>query len=119
MLVEAHRIHRPRRDLPDRYADALLVCRFARALALQGTAATAAMLLSCSDVLIEEMGISTEGWVVRMNDVTLTMIRRHIDEAESSLARENGRSLSIDDAVDLACASLKPANGAARGEAAY
>lgn len=116
MLVDAHRIHRRRRDLPDRYSDALLVCRFARALALQGRAATAAMLLSCSEVLFEEIGVSTEGWVVEMNDVTLTMIRDHIDEPELASAWETGRSLGLDDAVELALDSLEPAHGAARDE---
>jgi predicted ATPase/class 3 adenylate cyclase len=102
MLKEAHRIHRDRRDLPDRYWDAVVICRFARALALEGRAETAARLLSCSEAQFEEIGVSAEAWLAEINERTLTMIRTRLDEAALAEAREQGRRLTADDAVSLA-----------------
>jgi predicted ATPase/class 3 adenylate cyclase len=105
-LEEAHRIYRGRRSHHDRYWDAILVCRFARALALEGRAAAAAQLLSCFESLVEEMRAESgsalvESWVVRMNEVTLTAIRDRLDEVAIAEAWEQGRALTADEAVAL------------------
>jgi predicted ATPase len=110
-LEEAHRIYRGRRSHHDRYWDAILVCRFARALALEGRAAVAAQLLACFESLVEEMRAESgsalvESWVVRMNEVTLTAIRDRLDKAAIAEAWEQGRALTADEAVALALDSL-------------
>jgi len=46
-LAAAHRVYRERRNHPDRYWHAILLSRFARALALRDRAAAAAKLLAC------------------------------------------------------------------------
>ncbi len=106
MLKEAHRIHRDRRDHPDRYWNAVIVCRFARALALEGRAAPAALLLSCFEALLEELGVSAEGWLAKNTELTLSTIRGQFDEAAFAEAWERGRTLSVDEAVALALDSL-------------
>jgi predicted ATPase/class 3 adenylate cyclase len=105
-LEKAHRIYRGRRSHHDRYWDAILVCRFARALALEGRAAAAAQLLACFESLVEEMRAESgsalvESWVVRMNEVTLTAIRDRLDEAAIAEEWEQGRALTADEAVAL------------------
>jgi predicted ATPase/class 3 adenylate cyclase len=105
-LEEAHRIYRERRDHPDRYWHAVLICRFARALALAGRATAAVQLLACFDSLVDEIGAVVESWVARMNDVTLTLIRGELDQAAISEAWEQGRELTADTAVALALDSL-------------
>src|SRR5207247_2553596 len=103
LLKEAHRIHHHRPDHPDRYGDALVVCRLAGALALRGRAATAARLLSCFENLVEEIGVgSLEAWVATRNEVTLIAIRSHLDETAIAEAWEQGRALTADEAVRLA-----------------
>jgi predicted ATPase/class 3 adenylate cyclase len=105
-LEEAHRIYRGRRSHHDRYWDAILVCRFARALALEGRAAAAAQLLACFESLVEEMRAESgsalvESWVVRMNEVTLTAIRDRLESAAIAEAWKQGRALTADEAVAL------------------
>jgi predicted ATPase/class 3 adenylate cyclase len=112
MLKEAHRIHRSgRRELDHRYWDAVLVCRFARALALKGRAAPAVQLLTCFEILLEETGVNLEAWVARMNEVTLAAIKDQLDEAAIAEAREQGRKLTADEAVALALDSLTSPSG--------
>jgi hypothetical protein len=106
-LAAAHRIHRELRDYPDRYGHALLLCRFALALALRERATAAAMVLACYDARREELAVTEdESWVVRMNDRTLAAVRARIDDAAIAAAWEQGRKLSTDDAVELALAHL-------------
>jgi predicted ATPase len=105
LLAEAHRIGGGRPGIPDRFQEAILVCRFALALALKGEAAAAIRLLSCADVAFEELEIREgqgERWVVRMNEQTRGMARLSIDEAIEAAAVEEGRRLTIDEAVELA-----------------
>jgi hypothetical protein len=87
-----------------------LLCRFARGLSLHGDAATAVRLISCWAVLFEEMGgVVVEPWLAEMNEETLAMTRRTLDEESSSEAWDQGRSLSADEAVALALESLSNA----------
>ncbi len=106
MLKETHSIHRERPDHPNRYWDAITVCRFARALALAGRVAPAAQLLSSSEALLEELGVHVDTWLAKMNQETLTRVRAHLDEASIAEAWERGRALTADEAVALALDSL-------------
>jgi predicted ATPase/class 3 adenylate cyclase len=107
MLEEAHHIHRERSGHPDRYGDALVVCRLAHILVAKGNAAVAARLLSCFEALIEDIGVgSIEGWVTTMNDATLVAIRDQLDDASTDAAWKQGRTLAADEAVILARRSL-------------
>jgi predicted ATPase len=110
LLAEAHRIQRGRRGIPDRYWAVILVCRFARALALKGEAAATIRLLSCADAGFEELEINegnAERWVLRMNDRTREMARPSIDDATAAAAAEEGRKLTVDQAVTLALHVLR------------
>jgi predicted ATPase/class 3 adenylate cyclase len=106
MLKEAHHIHRGRRGISDRYWEAVLVCRFACALAMEGDGASAARLLSCSEALLDEIGVGTEAWFTKMNDETLDAVRAQLDDADIAEAWEQGRALTADEAVALALESL-------------
>ena len=110
LLVEAHRIQHGRRGVAYRYQEAIIACRFALALALKEEAAAAIRLLSCADAEFEELEIgsgSGEGWVVRMNNRTREMARRSIDEATAGREEEEGRKLTVDQAVTLALGLLR------------
>jgi tetratricopeptide (TPR) repeat protein len=106
-LEAAHRFYSGRRSHADRYCHAVLVCRFARALALKKRAAESAHLVGCFDSLIESLdedfGMGEpEPWVVRMNEQTIGLIRARLDEAAIAEAREAGAKLTADEAVELA-----------------
>ena len=82
------------------------LCRSAATFAvLPGKAATAARLLSCFEGLREQIGVS-EAWVARMNEQTLSAIRARLDESAFAEAWEQGRALTIDEAVALALESI-------------
>jgi predicted ATPase len=98
MLKESLRIDR---DLGDRGGIYERLCRFARALAAAGRAETAALLLSSSEALREEIGANIS-WVAEMKEETLATLRAKLDEATLAELWEQGRSLSLDDAVAVA-----------------
>jgi tetratricopeptide (TPR) repeat protein len=117
-LEEAHRVYRDRRSHADRYWHAVLICRFARALALEGRATEAVQLLRCFESLVEEKGAESgsaqvESWVVRMNERTHAEIRAHLDESAITAAWEQGRKLTADEAVALAVDCLTCTGGSA------
>lgn len=97
MLKEALRMFR---DLGDPMRTAVNLCRSAHALAVAERAGAAAQLLSCSETLLEELGANVP-WVARMNDETLTTIRTQLDDAALADAWEQGRALTVDEAVAL------------------
>jgi predicted ATPase/class 3 adenylate cyclase len=101
MLKEAYRIDR---DHGDRLEIALDLCRFAAALAVAGRAGTATRLLSRSEGLREEIGVTFRAWGAEMNDRTLASIRAQLDEAAFAEEWEQGRALTVDEAVALALA---------------
>jgi predicted ATPase/class 3 adenylate cyclase len=112
LLAEAHRIGGGRPGIPDRYQEVILVCRFARALALEGEVTTAIRLLSCADAGFDELEVnegSAERWVVRMNEQTREIVGSSIDDATTAAAVEEGRRLSVDQAVTLALGVLRSA----------
>ena len=94
------------RDLGSLQAIGQSLCGTARTLALiLGRADTAARLLSCFEGLQEQIGVS-EAWVARMNQQTLAAIRSALDEAAFAKAWEEGRKLTLDEAVALALGEM-------------
>ena len=81
------------------------LCRCAHALAAEGEAVTAAQLLGGSDAVFEGIG-ARPPWLARMNDQTLAAIREKLEEPAVAEAREQGRALTVDEAVALALGSL-------------
>jgi hypothetical protein len=67
---------------------------------------TAVRLISCFEGLREEIG-GGEAWVVRMNEETLATIRTQLDEPAFDEEWEQGRSLTVDEAVSLALGELE------------
>jgi predicted ATPase/class 3 adenylate cyclase len=90
------------RELGSLHGIAQSLCRSAATFAvLAGKADTAAQLLACFEALREQIGVS-EAWVARMNEQTLSAIRARLDESAFAEAWEQGRTLTIDEAVALA-----------------
>jgi hypothetical protein len=111
LLAESQRLHRDRTAIPDRYNSVINVCRFARALALQGKGAAAIRVLSSAEAGFAELDVhqgQIEGWIDRMNSGTREMARSSIDKATAAREAEEGSSLTIDQAVALALDSLSP-----------
>jgi predicted ATPase/class 3 adenylate cyclase len=94
------------RELDDLRGTGENLCRCAHALAAVGEGPTAAQLLGASQAVFEGIGASPP-WLARMNDQTLAAIRGQLDEPAVAEAREQGRALSVDEAVGLALDSLR------------
>jgi predicted ATPase len=107
MLVEAHRIHHARSTHPDRFWDAILLCRFARALALTGAGGFAARLLACFEAVFEEIGMTVGSWIQDLNEQTIAMIREGLDDEAFAEERSRGSKLTPDAAVELALGELE------------
>jgi predicted ATPase/class 3 adenylate cyclase len=105
-LVQSHRVQRDDASVSSRHSNAILVSRFALALALEGRASSAVQLVSCSERLHEETGVRMEGWVAQMNDKALTLIRGRLGVAAIAEAGRTGAALTYDEAVALALDEL-------------
>jgi len=91
------------REVGDRVEAADILSRFAALLASTGKAATAARLLSCNQAEREQFG-GTRFWVTSRNDETLALIRAQLDDAAFAEAWDEGKHLSVEEAVALAVA---------------
>jgi tetratricopeptide (TPR) repeat protein len=98
-LAQALRIFRDHGNLLE---IAINLGRFAAIFAREGRAATAGRLLSSSEALTEEIASSIPPWAATRNERTLTTIRGQLDEAALDEAWEQGRALTVDEAVALA-----------------
>ena len=98
MLKSSLRIHEGLRDVLDTAVD---LCRFASVLARQRRAATAARLLASFESLGDEVGIRRSG-VAEMNETTLAAVRTQLDAAAIAETWEQGRKLTVGEAVRLA-----------------
>jgi tetratricopeptide (TPR) repeat protein len=78
--------------------------RLAYALVLEANAVTAARLLAKGMAVLEEIGY-TAPWVAEFNEKVRTQIRTQLGESEFADASEQGRALTLNDAVALALAS--------------
>ena len=95
------------RDLGSLHGIAQSLCRSASTFAvLAEKVDTAARLLSCFEALRDQIGVS-EAWVARMNEETLSAIRARLDESAFAEAWEQGRTLTIEEAVALALGSAE------------
>jgi len=94
-----------RRDLGSPFEIAVGLCGVARAITVVGRVGTAVQLISCFEALGEVIG-GGEAWVARMNEETLATIRTQLGEAAFAEEWEQGRALTVDDAVALALDSL-------------
>jgi predicted ATPase/class 3 adenylate cyclase len=99
MLKEAIRIDHDRGAVLD---VAVNLGRLASVLARGGRAGVAARILSSSDALTEGAGASVPWWAGRRNEETRAIIRTKLDEATFAEAGEQGRALTVDEAVALA-----------------
>ena len=101
MLKSSLRIHARVGDVLDTAVD---LCRFAVVLARQGDAVTAARLLASLEALGDEIGVRVDT-VEELSEETLTIVREQIDEAVFAEAWEQGRRMTVAEAVTLALAS--------------
>jgi predicted ATPase len=99
-------------ELGDSAGTAIELCRCAGAVALRGEATTAARLLSSSEALREEMGLSERPWLAAENQKTLATIHAQLSEAAFAEAWEEGQKLSLEAAVALAIGALDEAGEA-------
>jgi len=83
--------------------------RLARLLTLVGRTADGTQVFAAAEALREEMGASPYRWMEALNADTLARIRDQLDEATFAAAWEEGRKLTLDEAVELAL-------GAAEGD---
>ena len=95
-------ILRVRRDLIDPIHIAASLSHIADALAVKGESGTAARLLSSSVRAFEEIGISVPRFVAVRNEETLATIHAQLDEAAFAEAWQQGRALTVDEAVAIA-----------------
>jgi len=103
MLKQSLRIDH---DLGERNEVARDLFRIAHALAAEGRAGTAARLLSSSEALREELGGTFPAGAATRNEQALSAIRTQLDEGAFAEAWEQGRALTVDEAVALAFDSL-------------
>ena len=85
---------------------AIDLVRFAAVFVARGEADTAARLLARADALREELGFALESWAVDERKRVLAAIPSTLDAASFAQAQEQGRMLTIEEAVALA---LEPA----------
>jgi predicted ATPase len=75
--------------------------RLARVFAETGRAEGAARVLSASEVMREEAG-QREGWIASVNEAIIARIREALDEDAFERAWAEGRTLGVDEALELA-----------------
>ena len=80
--------------------------RFAAALAAMERPQAAARVLSCSVSAFQELGISVPVYWETRNEETLVALREQLGEAAIAEAWEQGRKMTIDEAVALALDSV-------------
>jgi len=106
LLAESARICRGLDERPELMVQ---LWRLARLLTLVGRTADGTQVFAAAEALREEMGASPYRWMEALNADTLARIRDQLDEATFAAAWEEGRKLTLDEAVELAL-------GAAEGD---
>jgi tetratricopeptide (TPR) repeat protein len=104
MLKESHALHM---RVGDPVQMNFAVWRFAALLATAGHAAAATTVLSASDALANEAGIDLNSWDPTAVPETLEKIRARLEEAAVEKAWQEGRTLTVDQAVELALDALE------------
>jgi hypothetical protein len=101
MLQASLRIHSRLGDVLDTTVD---LCTYAAVLVRQGRALTATRLLSSLAALEDQVG-GRSTYVKELRDEVLPTIRSQLDEAAFADAWEQGRKLTLAEAVTLALAA--------------
>jgi predicted ATPase len=92
-------------EMPRQIVESL--SRFAQTLAGAQRAVTAARLVAAAESLRNEIG-GSHSWVADTNEETLNELRAQLDSSTLAEALEQGRRLTVDEAVSLALASAHP-----------
>ena len=103
MLKDSMRIHH---GLGDHLDAAVDLSRSARVLALAGGAGTAVQILSSLESIGQDIGVRRSS-LAEMNKETLSAVRRQLDAAAFAGAWQQGRDLTLDQAVALAITALE------------
>jgi predicted ATPase len=104
LLVESTRIFRDLGSDFDELAQNLL--SLARAVAVAGEADAAVRILSAASSLLDEIGTTLPEYEADLNEETLAIVRRDLDDTAFGEAWEEGHALTADEAFELALASL-------------
>jgi predicted ATPase len=99
LLAECYRISR---DLAEIAEVLVAVYRFAWALTILERPADAARVFSAAELSREEAGYSVFSWMEVENEQTLARIHSQLDDSTFSEAWEEGKRLTLDEAVALA-----------------
>jgi predicted ATPase/class 3 adenylate cyclase len=100
LLVQSTRIWR---DIGEQFDDVgQNVCSFARLVAITGKPRVAVQLLSAAASMNDEVGAAPSTYVADLNEGTIAIIHRHLDEVAFAEAWEQGQKLTLDEAVALA-----------------
>ncbi|MEX0673801.1 MAG: adenylate/guanylate cyclase domain-containing protein [Gaiellaceae bacterium] len=99
LILEAYRLDR---ELGDPGEISLDLYRLASALAAAGRLECAAELVACADAFDEQLGTALPSWGIAMRERTLAFV----GEGQEAAA-ERGRSLTPDEAVELALSELQ------------
>lgn len=102
ILRRSLQIHRDLGDLLDGAVD---LCRCAFVLASSGRAEPATCLLSGFENVRDAVG-TRASWVAPVNDKTLAIVRRALDEPTFAAAWRRGQELTLDASLALAIAAL-------------
>jgi predicted ATPase len=95
------------RDVGAPFQTAIDLTRFARALSFAGGRdVEAAKLLSCAEAVREAMGAGGMPYLVRNHEEALGILRTRLEDDVLADAWEEGATLTIDEAVELALDSL-------------
>jgi predicted ATPase len=99
LMRDAYRIDRQFGDPSEIAVD---LTRFARALAFAGRAEAAVALLSSSEAMREEIGIAYPAWITQLQEEATNKARARLDDSAFDAAWEHGRTMTADEAVQLA-----------------
>ena len=102
---QAIKIEHARGQLQDVGMD---LSRLASVVVRGGRAREAAQLLGASAPIAESIGSQTPWWAARRDEETIALLREHLSQAELDAAVEEGRRLTVDEAVALALGSEEP-----------
>ena len=104
MMADSYRIDR---DLGNVIFVGVDLARFAAIRAHEGKAEAAAQLLAKSEALHEDVAWIPESWAAEESDRTRATVRAQLGETAFKSACEQGRALTLDEAVEVALA-LEP-----------
>ena len=98
-------------QLDERIEVTINMRRFARALVALDQVETGLRIIGAADAADAEMGAGRVAWVRDLDDGALEIARRSLDPGAIARLRDEGRQISLDDAVELAIAAGASAAG--------